>query len=321
MTGITGYGSYVPRYRIERSRIAEQYGDHARGGETAVPAHDEDVTTMAVEAASTALEHGGVSADELGVVYAATTSDRFDERGVAAHVAHAMGASTDARVGDFQASARAATNALLAGRDAVAVDGRPALVVASDALTAEPGSSAERTAGAGAGAVVLAPDWSIADFVAAAPATTGFVGRFSPAAGAVREGDGRFNREQYLAAVAGAVERLDAEGFDRAAFPSHADWGGKAVDALGLAADRDSTFDAVGYAAAGGVLLELAASLDAAVAGDRLLLVGHGPGGCDAVCLDRTSDSTPPTTTETLLEHSEHVPYGKHRRFREGGVA
>jgi 3-hydroxy-3-methylglutaryl CoA synthase len=326
MTGILGYGSYVPRYRIERSTIADQYGDHARGGETAVPAHDEDVTTMAVEAASTALDHTDVEPGDLDAVYVATTSDPFDERGVAPHVAYAIGAPESVRVADFQGSARAATNAVRSAVDALAADADTALVVASDALAAEPGSSAERTAGAGAGAVVLGGTASggrdpVAALVGTTSATTGFVGRFTPADGATREGDARFNREQYLAAVTDAVDALDASTFDRAAFPApDGDWGRKAAGALELDADRASTFDAVGYAAAGGVLLDLAATLDAAGDGERVLLAGYGPGGCDALCLERRGDSVPEPTTDDLLTTGEHVPYGKHRQYR-GGVA
>lgn len=324
MTDVLGYGAYVPNYRIERAEIAGQYGRQAGGGETAVPAHDEDVTTMAVEATTDALAAADAAASDLDAVYAATTSDPFDERGVAAHVAYAAGASESVRVGDFQGSARAGTNAMLAATDALAA-GRvdTVLVVASDVLVAETGSSAEQTAGAGAGAVVLGDGDGVARLLDDAPATTGFVGRFTPTNGATREGDGRFNREAYLRAVADAVAALDAAEFDRAAFPA-ADgrWGAKAAGAADLAVEHASTFDAVGYAAAGGVLLDLAALLDAAAVGERLLLAGYGPGGCDAVGLKRTSDATPPTTVEALLARGETVPYGTHRRYREaGGVA
>ncbi|GAA0655659.1 hypothetical protein [Salarchaeum japonicum] len=319
MVAIRGYGSYVPLYRIERSAIAEQYGERAGGGETAVPAHDENVTTLGVQAAKNALSHAGIESPDA--VYAATTSDDFDERGVAPHVAHAVGAGEDARVSDFQGSARAATNAVLAARDAVEA-GRAdtALVVASDVLTADAGTSAERTAGAGAGALVLGAGDGVAALRESAVATTGFVGRFAPAGETPETGDGRFNRANYLDAVTTAVGGLDGE-FDRAAFPApDGRWGSKAAGALDLDAALDSTFDAVGFAGAGGVLLDLAASLDAAEADETVLLAGYGPGGCDALSIERTTDGTPEMTTDDYIESKEYVPYGKHRGFR-GGVA
>ncbi|MEE6210458.1 hypothetical protein U3A55_09840 [Salarchaeum sp. III] len=317
MVSIRGYGSYVPLYRIERSTIAEQYGERAGGGETAVPAHDENVTTLGVQAAKNGLAHAGVDAPDA--VYAATTSDDFDERGVAPHVASAVGAGTDSRVGDFQGSARAATNAVLAARDAIKA-GRAdtALVVASDVLTADAGTSAERTGGAGAGALVLGEGDGVADLADTAVATTGFVGRFKQAGETPEEGDGRFNREHYLDAVTTAAGALDGS-FDRATFPApDGRWASKAAGALDLDADLDSTFDAVGFAGAGGVLLDLAASLDAADAGDTVLVAGYGPGGCDALSIERTTDSVPEMPTDDYIESKEYVPYGKHRGFRGG---
>jgi len=325
MTDVVGYGSYVPRYRIQRADIAAQYDDHASSGETAVPAHDEDVTTMAVEAATTALDHADAAGGDVDLVYTATTSDPFDERGVAPHVAHAIGAPEGVRVSDFQGSARAATNAVSAAVDALAA-GRAgtALVVASDVLSAPQGTSAERTAGAGAGALLLGRGSDpVAEVVDEASATTGYVGRFTTAGGEVREGDGRFNRKQYLEAVTRAVGAIEGDEFDHAAFPAHdGGWGRTAAGALDIDAEHASTFDATGYAAAGGVLLDLAAAVDAAAPGERVLVASYGPGGCDALKIERRTASTPETTTDTYLESKEYVPYGKHRQFREqGGVA
>lgn len=319
MVAIRGYGSYVPLYRIERSSIAEQHGGHAGSGETAVPAHDEDVTSLGVHAAKAALDHADAAGGDLDLVYAATTSDAFDERGVAPHVAYGVGADGDVRVSDFQGSARAATDAVLAARDAIeAGRASTALVVASDVLTADAGTSAEQTAGAGAGALVLGDSEGVADIVESACATTGFVGRFKRAGESPETGDGRFNRENYLEAVTSAVEGLEDD-FDRAAFPApDGRWGSKAAGTLELDADLASTFQSVGFAGAGGVLLDLAAALDDAGAGERLLLAGYGPGGCDALSIERTTDDTPEMTTSDYLESKEYVPYGKHRSYRGG---
>jgi len=186
MTGIHGYGAYVPLYRVERGDIAQQHGGYAGGGETAVPAHDENVVTLGVQAAKNALEHADADGETLDAVFAATTSDPFDERGVAAHVGYALGAEGEVRTGDFQGSARAATDAVLAARDAVANDCETALVVAADVLRADPDSGELQTAGAGAGALVLGQD-GVGSIEETTSNTTGYVGRFkrqgSPATG------------------------------------------------------------------------------------------------------------------------------------------
>ena len=321
MTGIRGYGAYVPLYRVERADIAQQHGGYAGGGETAVPAHDENVVTLGVQAAKNALANADADGAAVDAVFAATTSDPFDERGVAAHVGHAVGAGTDLRTGDFQGSARAATDAVLAARDAVANDCGTALVVAADVLRADPDSDELETAGAGAGALVLG-DEGVGTVTETASHTTGYVGRFKRGGSPV-SGDGRFNRKNYLEAVAGAVDGL-AEGVDHGVFPEHdGGWGERAAGAVGLDAHLHSTFDSVGYAGAGGVLLDLAAALDEATAGERVLLASYGPGGSDAVAVDVTADTTPAMTVQEYLDSKEYVTYAKHRSFREqlGGDA
>ena len=59
---ICGYGSYVPRFRIKREAIQEVWG-HFQGNikEKAVMGYDEDVCTMAVEAAKNAIANAGAS--------------------------------------------------------------------------------------------------------------------------------------------------------------------------------------------------------------------------------------------------------------------
>lgn len=315
MTGIRGYGAYVPLYRIERADIAQQRGGHPGGGETAVPAHDEDIVTLGVNAAKNALAHAGVDAGDVDAVFTATTSDPFDERGIGAHVGYALGIEGGVRTGDCQGSARAATDAVLAARDAVANDCETALVVAADILRADPDSDALDTAGAGAAALVLG-DGGVAEIDDAASNTTGFVGRFKHGSGSPVGGDGRYNRKGYLDAVTGAAG--DLGGADHAAFPAvDGGWGGRAASALELDAETHGTFDEVGYAGAGGALLDLAAALDAADAGETVLFASHGPGGSDALTLTVTDPETPEMTVSDYLDSKEYVTYAKHLSNRE----
>ena len=56
MRGIIGYGTYVPYYRLDRAKITEAMGSGGGRGHRAVANHDEDTTTMGVEAARNALK-------------------------------------------------------------------------------------------------------------------------------------------------------------------------------------------------------------------------------------------------------------------------
>lgn len=327
MVAIAGYGAYVPLYRIERSTIAEQHGDYPRDGELSVPSYDEDHITMGTKAAKQALGHAGVEGGALDAVYAASVSDPFDEHGLAPHVGYAVGADGNVRVADFEGSARAATTAVQAAADAIEA-GRTetALVVGTDILAGSPGSAAEQTAGAGAGALVLREqNGTVATFQGAANETTGFVGRFAVSGQDSIEGDATFNREEgYLDAVPGAIERLANAGFTveprHAALPAE-DYslGDRALAATDLDAERHDTFRAVGYAGAASVLLDAVAALEKADPGEQVLLASYGPGGSDALLLETSADvdTTPEMTLQEYLNSKEYVTYAKHREFRE----
>ena len=333
MVTIRGYGTYLPLYRIERATIAEQHGDGGGRGETAVPAHDEDVVTLGVAAAKNALAHAALEGTSLGGVYTASTSDRFDERGVAPHIATAIGAGDRTRAADFQGSTRAGTTALIAGRDAVLAGTEPVLVVATDLLRAAPGTDAERTAGAGAAALVLgrasgATDDAgpVATVESVAAETTGFVGRFTPAGDSPVAGDGRFNRERYIDAATTVVDRLDAGSPDRVALSAHdGGWGDRARRAAELEAERHSAYDRVGDLGAAGALVDTALAFEAATPDESIVTVGYGAGGADGIAF-RTApgvERLPAPTTAEYAESKEYVTYASHRANREpaGGSA
>jgi len=344
MVSIRGYGAYVPRYRIEQSTIADQYSAPGGSGELAVPAHDESVLTLAVQAAKTALDHadiaaesggsggGGSGTESIDAVYTATTSDPFDERGLAAHVSRAIGAGTETRASDYQGSARAATNALLGARDAIE-SGRAerVLVVASDILGAPPGSAAERSAGAGAGALVLETGGGadVAALDGVGLSTTGFIGRFEPANGGPRTGDSRFNRERYIESVTEAVAGIEGDlALQRAAMAAPDDgWGSRVLRALELDAECETTLEAVGYAGAASALLDLALAFESCEPGETVLVTGYGPGGADAITMTTGEGVTegPEMSVSEYIDSKEYVTYAKHRSYREragvGGVA
>lgn len=324
MPHIRGFGAYVPRYRIERATIARQHGDHAGDGETAVPAHDEGVVSLAVTAAKRAKTHAGIESDAVDAVYAASMSDPFDERGIAPHVGTAIGTDSRTRVADFAGSARAATTALLSALDAIAADSiGNAVVVGTDLRWADPGTPAERTAGAGAGAVVLSETGNVASITDSAVNTTGFIGRFQPTGASPVPGDDRFNRSRYVEATTGAIEALDADP-DSAVMPAPDDsWGERALSTLELDVPRPSTFDAIGDAGAASVLLDTALALERAAEGETLTVTSFGAGGSDALSMIRGPAGPPATTVTDDLESKEYVTYAKHREYRRraGGAA
>ena len=319
MVAIQGYGSYLPLYRINRGTIAEQHGDHGGQGELAVPAHDEDVVSLGVHAAKNALNHADVDGEELDAVFTASTSDPFDERGIAPHVAYPVGAPASTRTADFQGSARAATTAVEAAADAIeAGQADRVLVLGSDILHATAGSAAEQRSGAGAAAIIVGSEGGAATLESVTNNTTGFIGRFAHAKTGDEEGNARFNRSRYIEAVTGAVERLGTSSIDHAALPAPAEgWGAKALDELDLDATLHGTFEDVGYAGAAGVLLDMVDVFEHVSPDETVLIASYGPGGSDALTFTAGNAETPSMTTQDYRESKEYVTYAKHREYRE----
>lgn len=323
MVVIESAAGYVPLYRIEGEKIAEQHGDRGRG-EAAVPARDENHVTMASEAAETALKRADVGADDLEAVFAASITDFFAEHGIAAQVAYRLDATGDVRTGDFQATGRAAGDALASARAFVNATDRPALVTAADVMPVEPGGEEEADVGAGAGAVVLRPD---ADAPAAAlegvgQETTGFVERHREHGEPVQQGDARFERRHGVSPAAeAAVDRAMEDGGSEpvravASAPGYR----LAQAALGsVEAEQVSTFNDVGYAGAATLLLDLAHALESSDPGDAVLAVAYGQGGADAFALsaDSGADAEAGMTVAEQLDTKEYVSYAKHLEYRE----
>src|SRR4030042_4472253 len=70
--GISGYGAYVPRYRLPATEVARVWAG-GEGGlpikEKAVPGLDEDVATMSIEAARNAVARAGIAPNQLRAVW------------------------------------------------------------------------------------------------------------------------------------------------------------------------------------------------------------------------------------------------------------
>jgi 3-hydroxy-3-methylglutaryl CoA synthase len=151
--GIVSYGAYVPPTRLALGALG---GRRAKDGgpERAVAWNDEDAVTMAAAAATSCLR--GFERDSVDALLFASTSYPFREKQGAALLAKALDLRRDVRTADVAGSLRAGLDALRAGADAVAAgSARRVLVVASDARLGAPGSGLERTGGDGAAAFLL----------------------------------------------------------------------------------------------------------------------------------------------------------------------
>lgn len=292
MTGIIGYGSYVPHWRIQRGAIAAALGGGRGSGGRTVASWDEDTATMGVEAARWATHGRELPAD--GTLLFATSNPPYLEKtnATALHAALRLPVSWSAF--DVGNSVRSAGAALRAGIDAVTA-GRQALVVLSDIRTGAAGSADEAAGGDAAAALLLGRDDAVATIEAMESRTLELLDRWRSPGTEVTAWDERFVEHVYVPlveeAVGAALERAGVgpgEVLGAVVTGAHARLTSKVVGALKLRSLRDGLADEVGNTGVADPGLHVAAALDAAGAGETIVLA-HVADGVDVVVL-RTTD-------------------------------
>ena len=293
MIGITSYGAYVPATRLPLALIAGR--DAAPDGpEKAVAWNDEDSITMAVSAAANCLR--GFDRSSLDAVVFASTSYAFQEKQAAALVARALDLPRSLQTSDHSGSLRAGSAALRSAVDAVrAGSARHVLVVVSDSRLAAPGSALESKLGDGAAAFLIAEGDAIASFEDSYAVADEIVDVWRGGGEHfVHSWEDRFVvQEGYtprlMEAVNGLLAKTDSDIGDFARLALYApDARSHASLARALRAppDRlqDPLFGRLGNTGAAFAPMLLAAALETAAPGDRLLVGSYGD-GADAIAL------------------------------------
>jgi hydroxymethylglutaryl-CoA synthase len=299
MTGITSFGAYIPYYRLAHKEIARAWGGRAGEGERAVANVDEDSITMAVEAVRDLLANrDGRMVD--GLMFASTTSP-YAEKQASSLIATVCDLRHDVRAADYTSSLRSATTAMRAALDAIqAGSSANVIITAADTRLAPPRSANERLFGDAASAIEVGRDKVIAQLIAshstvdemtdvwrkdADPYVSGWEERFS-----ITQGYQRVVRQ----GVSELFERnaIGPSEIAKAIFyaPDAGSLAGVAKS-LKLNAEQipDHLFSSVGNTGAAMPLVVLSSVLEAAHAGDKLLVVGYGS-GCDALIFEVTDE-------------------------------
>jgi hydroxymethylglutaryl-CoA synthase len=148
-------GAAAPAWRLDAADVGAAWSRGGRG-QAAVCAPDEDVLTLAAEAATRALAASGLQTDIVDGLWWGTTRPPFAEGPSHAVLARAIGLSHRSGGALCSGSPHAGMEALLSAADAIgAGSARVAVVVVSDALVPGNGTPFEARSGAGAAAVVL----------------------------------------------------------------------------------------------------------------------------------------------------------------------
>src|SRR5581483_11911983 len=138
MAGLIAYGAHVPYHRLARADVAAALGTAPGRGTRAVAGYDEDTTSMAVEAARTALARDGLRA-RIGQLFLATAAPAYLDKTNATAVHAALRLDEHVLAADMAGSVRSGLGALLtAARSPI-----PTLAVLSDLRTGLPGGGEE----------------------------------------------------------------------------------------------------------------------------------------------------------------------------------
>ncbi len=163
MSGIIGYGTYLPIYRIKTEDIASVWKKDPteitaglQVTEKAVPAFDEDAITMAVEAGKDALLMAGISEKQIGCVYIGSESHPYAVNPTSTSVAEFLGVGNDYLAADLEFACKAATAGMqiaLGLLDSHKIT--YGLVIGSDTAQSKPHDVLEYTAASAACAYIL----------------------------------------------------------------------------------------------------------------------------------------------------------------------
>ena len=111
-SGIAAWGSYLPFWRLQRSAIGGVLGSGGGRGTRAVASHDEDTTTLGVEAGRRAAAVGP-GAGSVQDLFLSTPDPGYLDKTSATTVHAALGLGRAAGAYDFAGSSRSALGTLL----------------------------------------------------------------------------------------------------------------------------------------------------------------------------------------------------------------
>lgn len=333
--GITGYGSYVPQYRIEAKEIGRIWGDSSFPvKEKSVPGLDEDVITMSIEAARNALARAEIDPCELRAVWVGSESHPYAVKPSSTIVAEAIGATPHIQAADMEFACKAGSEAMVAAMGLVGSNMADyALAIGMDTAQGKPGDALEYTAAAGGAAFIIGPaETSLAIINSTYSFVTDTPDFWRRADQKYPEHGSRFTGEPaYFKHITAAAEGMfSASGikpgdFTYAIFHQpNAKFPQRAAKHLGFTDEQIKPgllSPVIGNTYAGAALIGLAATLDIARVGDRILMVSYGSGsGSDAMDITVTKrlaeQRGKAPSTQWYIDRRTPIDYGLYVRYR-----
>ena len=339
--GIVSYGAYIPRYRIVPQEIGKVWGTDGESMSRnlyiiskSVPGPDEDVITIAVEAARGMLRRCDVDPKDIGAIYVGSESHPYAVKPTSTIVAEAIEASPDMTAADFEFACKAGTAAIqccmgLVGSGMIEYG----LAIGADTSQGAPGDALEYSASAGGAAFLIGSKNIIAKINRTVSYTTDTPDFWRREGQDYPSHGGRFTGEPaYFKHITAAAQRLlDAMGskpsdYDYAVF--HQPNGKFPVRVSKQLGFTDQQIEAglltpfIGNTYSGAVPLGLASVLDIAKPGQRIFAVAYGSGaGSDAFDITVTDEieklrRNAAPSIKDLVERKKFVDYATYAKYK-----
>jgi len=339
--GIVSYGAYVPRYRITPEEIGRVWGVDGKAMSKglminckSVPSPDEDTITIAVEACRNMMRRCSVNPKEIGAIYVGSESHPYSVKPTGTVVAEAIEAAPDLTVADFEFACKAGTAAIqtcmgLVGSGMI----KYGVAVGADTSQGAPGDALEYSASAGGAAFLIGSEKVIATIDQTYSYTTDTPDFWRREGQMYPRHGGRFTGEpayfkHIMNGAKGLLERTGSTAKDYTYAVFHQPNGkfpSRVAKQLGFGDAQVRTgllAPIIGNTYSGAVPLGLAAILDEAKPGDRILAVAYGSGaGSDAFDIkvtdeiDKYAIGKAPTVKE-LNDNLKFLDYATYAKFR-----
>ncbi len=341
--GIVSYGAYIPRYRIKPEEIGRVWGVDGKAmgkglfiNQKSVPSPDEDVVTIAAEAARNMMARvPDVDPKDIGAVYVGSESHPYAVKPTATIVAESICATPNMTAADMEFACKAGTAGIqvcmgLVGSGMV----KYGVAIGADTSQGAPGDALEYSASAGGAAYLIGSENIIAKINKTLSFTTDTPDFWRREGMPYPKHGGRFTGEPaYFRHVTSAAKMMmeamgtKPEDYKYAIFHQpNGKFTTRVAAQLGFTNQQIAQgllTPEIGNTYSGAVPLGLASILDHAKPGDRIFVTSYGSGaGSDAFDITVTDaisrykrDNAP--VLEKILANPVYVDYGIYAKFKE----
>lgn len=341
--GIVSYGAYIPRYRITPTEIGRVWGVDGKAmgkglliHQKSVPSPDEDVVTIATEAARGMMARvPEVNPKDIGAVYVGSESHPYAVKPTATIVAEAIRATPAMTAADLEFACKAGTAGIQACMGLVGSGMiKYGVAIGADTSQGAPGDALEYSASAGGAAFLIGCENVIAkinktmSFTTDTPDFWRREGQPYPSHGGRFTGDPAYFRHITSAAKMMMEEMgTTPEDYKFAIFHQpNGKFPTRVAAQLGFTPEqieKGLLTPHIGNTYSGAVPLGLASVLDVADPGDRIFVTSYGSGaGSDAFDITvtdaiRSYKRGAARTVAERMANTVEIDYAKYAIFKE----